>query len=378
MRKWRDEPVADAPFIAAAAASQKRPLWSVMIPVYNCADYLRETLASVLCQDPGPDEMEIVVIDNCSTKDDPEAVVRELGKGRVAFIRQATNVGAIENFNSCIRQAKGEWVHILHGDDTVRPGFYKRAREIQGEHSKIGAIAFRILYVAGDGTWLNLADLEEPRPSILGEQFLARQFVNQKFQFSGIIVRRAVYEELGGFRPELMHCTDWDMWNRIALHKPIFYDPEPLACFRQHDGSDSSAMFKTGKNVEDERRSIQFCCSYVAASAAPQLYKSAMEQAAVRACRRARKFWAAKQYKAAFAQAKEALRTSLAPSVILRLVYFSSLAAAEYLSPSSPPSQAVYRSRQQGMRRDQSRQRAAGSGMPKVFDEKGDLLDEAR
>ena len=62
-----------------------RPLWSVMIPTYNCVNYLRETLASVLAQDPGPEIMQIEVVDDHSTKDDPAAVVEELGCGRVGF-----------------------------------------------------------------------------------------------------------------------------------------------------------------------------------------------------------------------------------------------------------------------------------------------------
>ncbi|HZG65515.1 MAG TPA: glycosyltransferase, partial [Herpetosiphonaceae bacterium] len=59
-----------------------RPLWSVMIPTYNCARYLRGTLESVLAQDPGPDHMQIEVVDDGS-QDDPAAVVAEVGRGRV-------------------------------------------------------------------------------------------------------------------------------------------------------------------------------------------------------------------------------------------------------------------------------------------------------
>ncbi len=57
--------------IAPVPQDTPRPLLSVMIPTYNCAGYLRETLASVLSQDPGPEIMQIEVIDDRSTQDDP-------------------------------------------------------------------------------------------------------------------------------------------------------------------------------------------------------------------------------------------------------------------------------------------------------------------
>ena len=63
------------PPISPVAEGLHRPLWSVMIPTFNCAKYLRQTLESVLVQDPGTEQMQIEVVDDCSTKDDPEAVV---------------------------------------------------------------------------------------------------------------------------------------------------------------------------------------------------------------------------------------------------------------------------------------------------------------
>ena len=75
---------------APLADAKDRPLWSVMIPTYNCAGYLRETLACVLAQDPGPDQMQIEVVDDCST-DDPQAIVDELAPDRVSFHRQPEN-----------------------------------------------------------------------------------------------------------------------------------------------------------------------------------------------------------------------------------------------------------------------------------------------
>src|SRR5262249_41662962 len=95
--------VLDAPpRVPPPPESAKRPFWSVMIPIYNCReDYLRETLGSVLVQDPGADDMQIQVIDNCSTLGDPEAVVRELGGGRIEFHRQPSNLGIAANFNAC-------------------------------------------------------------------------------------------------------------------------------------------------------------------------------------------------------------------------------------------------------------------------------------
>ncbi|MCM8831908.1 MAG: glycosyltransferase [Candidatus Omnitrophica bacterium] len=120
-----------------------RPFWSVMIPTYNCALYLEQTLKSVLEQDPGPEEMQIEVVDDCSTKDDPEEVVKKIGKGRVSFYRQLQNVGPTKNFNTCIKRSIGQFVHILHGDDYVEFGFYEQFKRIINEYPEVALFACR-------------------------------------------------------------------------------------------------------------------------------------------------------------------------------------------------------------------------------------------
>src|SRR5262249_29871891 len=118
------------PPIEPCSGGSHRPFWSVMIPTYNCAGDLRHTLASVLCQAPGPEEMQIEVVDDASTMDYPEDVVRELGNGRVTFFRHAKSQRATRTFNTCVQRSRGHWVHILHGDDEVVPGFYAAYRQL--------------------------------------------------------------------------------------------------------------------------------------------------------------------------------------------------------------------------------------------------------
>ena len=322
-----------APRIEPLPLTTTRPLLSVMIPAYNYAHYMRGTLRSVLCQDPGPADMQIEVVDDCSTRDDPEAVTREVGRGRVDFYRQPRNLGIVGNFNDCIRRARGEWVHILHGDDLLRPGFYARARRAITAHPEIGAWACRVIYMDDGGHWSGLSELETRRPQILCNDFIDRLFVEQRLYFVSLLVRRSTYERLGGFRPELKLCLDWDMWKRIALATPIFYDPEPLACFRLHPVSAYASSVRTGESVADERRAIGIAHTYVPSARAAQLRRAALKAAGIRAVRTARQQWRLGYRAAALRVIREGLRCSAAPGVLARLLVSLPVALRRQVPP---------------------------------------------
>lgn len=308
------------PAIDPVPGGTRRPLISVMIPVFNATEFLEETLKSVLRQDPGPDVMQIEVIDNCSM-DDPESVVRKLAGQRVGFHRQPRNVGAIENFNTCIRRARGEWIHLLHGDDTVLPGFYDHVRSAIAAHPQIGAVACRHIFTDEGGTWLSLAEPQAATPGILNDEFVERQLTGQRLHFVGLVVRRSAYEALGGFREDFQHCTDWDMWNRLVLHEAIFYDPTLLACNRLHPASGTSHMIRTGANVREERRCVRTFCAHLPRKQAKRLYRRAMNIAALRALRHMRQHWQKRDAATAVRQLIEVLRCGWSAATI-GLVYW--------------------------------------------------------
>jgi len=296
---------------------ESRPLWSVMIPTYNCAEYLRETLASVLAQDPGPEVMQIEVVDDRSTLDDPAAVVEELGRGRVGFYQQPYNVGYIRNFETCLLRSRGQLIHLLHGDDCVRDGFYSKLQSAFEKNSEIGAGFCRHIGMDEKGHWLWISDLEQSDSGILSN-WLERIAVKQRIQTPSIVVRRDVYEKLGGFDRRFSCCgEDWEMWVRIAAHYPVWYEVKPLAMYRIHSKSLSRMSTRTGADMRDLRMAIEMMQPYLPAPIATKLSNQAREYWALFAIRHlAPKMLNLGDLTAANTQIQEALKCSHSLKVI--------------------------------------------------------------
>jgi glycosyltransferase involved in cell wall biosynthesis len=229
-----------------------RPLWSVMVPTYNCAKYLRQTLESVLAQDPGPDQMQIEVVDDCSTKDDPQAVARDAGRGRVAFYRKPGNAGATANFNTCVERSRGSLVHILHGDDYVAGGFYEAMAKAALELPDCGLFASRCFIVDEDGV---IAGVTQRLPALeKGGRVASSFYYENPIQCAGVVVRRSVYERLGGFLPSLAHTADCEMWSRAVAEAGGFVSTQVLAFYRAFPGNDTGRLARTADNLRDIQR----------------------------------------------------------------------------------------------------------------------------
>ncbi|MCO6450801.1 MAG: glycosyltransferase [Caldilineales bacterium] len=246
----------------ARVSDERRPFWSVMIPTYNPdPSLLCQTLNGLLTQSPGPDDMQIEVVDDASDID-VAAIVADVGQGRIGFHRQPENIGMARNWNECLQRAKGEWVHLLHQDDLPLVGFYRQMRSPCETIPDLVAAFCRGTGIDGRGQKVWVQEPERQTAGVL-QQFTKRLAIEQRILTPCIVVHRRAYEAIGGYHQGLPYCADWDMYKRLAVLGPIWYEPANLACWRQHDKSTSARLRLDGSDLADRRRSVELSSAYL-------------------------------------------------------------------------------------------------------------------
>lgn len=276
-----------------------------MIPVHNCADYLAQALPEVVAQLGDRSDAEIIVVDDASA-DDPARVVEDLGGGRVAYRPNPGHLGAVGTFNRCLDLARGELVHLLHGDDFVLPGFYSAMESAFAHPSTVAAVC-RVQDVAADRTALYVTRSYRAGTGVWQDALAAMVLAN-RVRPPGIVVRRTAYEQVGRFRTDLPHAADWEMWTRIAAYGPVVFVDQVLAGYRRHAGSDTSARARTGATIRERVSAIEVISGYASANRRGRTTRRALLYSVVFATRTAWVSARRRDWYAARRQGREAVR----------------------------------------------------------------------
>ncbi|MBE7170892.1 MAG: glycosyltransferase [Williamsia sp.] len=301
----------EPPVIAPVSnLTEERPLWSVMIPAYNCINYLKYTIQSVLAQDPGEEHMQIEVVDDFSTDGDVAALVKEVGKGRIKYFRQERNRGSLRNFETCLNRSRGHLVHLLHGDDQVKPGFYKEIEGLYNQNPEIGAAFTDFAIINEEGVEEDAYEASLPAKHGVIDNFVSIIAQCCYLQTPAIVVRRSVYEKLGGFFA-VHYGEDWEMWIRIAAHYPVAYSPQRLALYRSgHSSSITQRSLISGQNVKDIAKVIDIVQDYLPVEKKKQLKRLAKKNFSIMYAGQSYKMYRF-QRRTAFIQAREALKLNI-------------------------------------------------------------------
>ena len=228
----------------------------VVIPCYNYARYLRGCVQSVLGQ---PDvAVRVLIIDDASS-DETAQVGSALAEAdtRVEFHRHVVNKGHIATYNEGLLEwSASDYVALLSADDLLAPGSLSRAvRVMNGDHS-IGMVYGSTVHFAHEGQLPTVSKSSYDFNRWSGEEWLqgrCRAAVNV-ITSPEVVVRGTVQRKVGGYRPELPHAGDLEMWLRIAAVSNIAYIRRvPQAFYRVHPSSMMRTRF-SGALIDLEQR----------------------------------------------------------------------------------------------------------------------------
>lgn len=205
---------------------------SVIIPAYEVAPYIAETLDSVFAQTLS--DFEVIVVNDGSPDTDELERALTPYRERICYIRQK-NAGAGAARNRGVRDARGEYVAFLDGDDLWLSNYLETqlsfAREGGYDLVYADALLFGASPVAGK-TYMQTAPSEGPVTFVS----LLRNDCN--VITSGVVARRCALIEAGLFDESLRNAQDFEMWTRMAKRGArLAYQRKVLLRYRCREGS---------------------------------------------------------------------------------------------------------------------------------------------
>ena len=249
--------VAAPPPIPPLPDGLERPRFSVMVPAFEPDARLRDSLESVLSQALPATEMQIAVVDDASTPGTVERLVRSIDpSGRVDVVSHGHRLGLAGNWNRAIALARGHLVHLLHQDDAVRPGFYAAIDRGFRHADDIGMAFCRSRIVDDRDRLVKTTSRQKWFAGVL-VNWLPTIAERQRIQTPAAVVARTTYEAIGGYRNDLCHALDWEMWVRIAARYRVWYEPRSLAIYRRHMANETSRLFASGAVWPDMARALR-------------------------------------------------------------------------------------------------------------------------
>jgi glycosyltransferase involved in cell wall biosynthesis len=204
-----------------------KPSVSVVIPTYNYAQFLSIAIDSALAQTCVP--LEVIVVDDGSTDETPRVLERY--RGQIQVIRKS-NGGLAAARNSGVAASRGQWIAFLDSDDCWLPEKLDRQLARAALDSNVGLVHCGALEVDSEGQVVR-ERLDGLEGAVAAEMLLFRRTV-VLLAGSTMIVRRNVFDEVGGFDEHLRHSEDWDFCYRVALGHKIAFVKQALVRYRLH------------------------------------------------------------------------------------------------------------------------------------------------
>lgn len=232
-----------------------KPTVGVFVPCYNYARFLDDCVRSIL--DQSGVDVSVLIIDDASTDRTPEVGARLALDDRVEYRRHATNKGHLATYNEGIEWASRQYTVLLSADDLLTDGSLERATTALEANPEAGFAYGRVL------VWQHGQPKPTPRRNGGPVPFevrtggdwiegVCKDGWNHIFS-PEVVVRTSVQKEVGGYRPDLPHAGDMEMWLRIAARSSVVILQSDQAYYRVHGKNMHEPAKVTSVDLEQRR-----------------------------------------------------------------------------------------------------------------------------
>lgn len=214
-------------------------LVSIIMPAYNCENYVAIAIDSVLSQTYA--HIELLIADDCS-KDSTKKIIDSYGDTRVRRFHNTTNLGYLKSCNLLAAHATGDYLTFLDADDINAPDRIEKQVKFLEEHTSIGCVGTNIFKIDSNGTTMGKSSFPLKHDDIL------RVFDNfgVPCHYSSLLIRKSVIETIGLYHPYFDRIGSEDVyWYSLVIDKfRVENLPETLYYYREHPQSVSRSRTK--------------------------------------------------------------------------------------------------------------------------------------
>ncbi|MFW5642330.1 MAG: glycosyltransferase [Roseicyclus sp.] len=221
------------------------PKVSVLMGAYNAERFLREALDDLLAQTMA--DFELVVVDDGST-DATSSILEDYARrdGRIVLLRNGRNLGLPASLNRGLARCRADIVARADADDRYMPDRLARQLAFLEAHPEVGLMSCAVEKIDEQGRSLFVNRF----PTKDGEIRMRELFVNC-FSHPGVMFRRRLVEEVGGYDETLLSSQDADLWQRLRRRTVAANLDAPLVRYRKH-----TAQNTADRSPEDREKSL--------------------------------------------------------------------------------------------------------------------------